>query len=83
MIWLIVFCMYFLIMNMKLTFCFAYYITQSGEHFTEKGIAFKINQLPKLVKIVDELLYDRIVTLNVELWTFCHRMLFISFCKLL
>jgi hypothetical protein len=60
-------------------FCFAYYITQSGEHFTEKGIAFKIKQLPKLVEIVDQLLYDRIVSLNVELWTFCHRMLFIYF----
>ncbi len=54
-------------------FCFAYYITQSGEHFTEKGIAFKIKQLPKLVEIVDQALYDRIISLNVELWTFCHR----------
>jgi hypothetical protein len=54
-------------------FCFEYYITQSGEHFTEKGIAFKIKQLPKLVEIVDPTLYDRIITLNVELWTFCHR----------
>ncbi len=54
-------------------FCFAYYITQSGEHFTEKGIAFKIKQLPKLVEIVDPTLYERITSLNVELWTFCHR----------
>ncbi|UJR37673.1 hypothetical protein I4U23_030368 [Adineta vaga] len=60
-------------------FCFAYYITQSGEHFTEKGIAHKIKQLPKLVEIVDQLLYDRILSLNVELWTFCHRWLFLCF----
>jgi len=59
-------------------FCFAYYITQSGEHFTEKGIAFKIKQLPKLVEMVDRLLYERILSLNVELWTFCHRKCFSS-----
>lgn len=55
-------------------FCFAYYINQSGEHFTKAGIALKINQLPKILRIVDQLLYDRILSLNVELWTFCHRM---------
>lgn len=60
-------------------FCFAYYINQSGEHFTEKGIAFKIKQLPKLVEIVDQKLYKRILLLNIELWTFCHRMLFDDF----
>ncbi|CAF2533248.1 unnamed protein product [Rotaria sp. Silwood2] len=60
-------------------FCFAYYIIQSGEHFTRPGIAIKIKQLPKLVEIVDQLLYDRIVSLNVELWTFCHRWLFLCF----
>ena len=56
-------------------FCFEYYITQSGEHFTEKGIALKIQQLPKVLQIVDAPLYDRITELKVELWTFCHRML--------
>ena len=54
-------------------FCFAYYIQQSGVHFTEKGIAWKIEQLPKLVATVDRPLYDRILSLNVALWTFCHR----------
>lgn len=54
-------------------FCFAYYITRSSEHFTEKGIAYKIEQLPKLVAIVDRALYDRILALQVQLWTFCHR----------
>ncbi|CAF3964768.1 unnamed protein product [Rotaria sordida] len=60
-------------------FCFASYIIQSGEHFTKLGIATKIKQLPKLVEIVDQLLYDRIVSLDVELWTFCHRWLFLCF----
>lgn len=55
-------------------FCFAYYIIQAGEHFTHNGIALKIKQLPKIVEIVDRSLYDRILFLNIELWTFCHRM---------
>ncbi|CAF4613410.1 unnamed protein product, partial [Rotaria magnacalcarata] len=53
-------------------FCFAYYINQSGEHFTRSGIALKIKQLPKLVEIVDQSLYNRVVSLDIELWTFCH-----------
>ncbi|CAF3460992.1 unnamed protein product [Rotaria sp. Silwood1] len=60
-------------------FCFAYYIIQAGEHFTKTGIALKIQQLPKLVAIVDQLLYNQIVSLKVELWTFCHRWLFLCF----
>ena len=59
--------------------CFAYYIIQSGEHFTEKGIARKINELPKLMEIVDAALYSRIVALDVALWTFCHRRVFTGF----
>ncbi|CAF1370035.1 unnamed protein product [Rotaria magnacalcarata] len=60
-------------------FCFAYYINQSGEHFTRSGIALKIKQLPKLVEIVDQSLYNRVVSLDIELWTFCHRWLFLCF----
>ncbi|CAF5137547.1 unnamed protein product, partial [Rotaria magnacalcarata] len=47
--------------------------------FTRSGIALKIKQLPKLVEIVDQSLYNRVVSLDIELWTFCHRWLFLCF----
>lgn len=59
-------------------FCFQYYILQSGEHFTRNGIACKIEKLPKLVETIDAPLYDRILKLEVALWTFCHRTFFHS-----
>ncbi|CAF0784271.1 unnamed protein product [Didymodactylos carnosus] len=59
--------------------CFSYYITQAAEHFTEQGMGTKIKLLPKLVEKIDKVLFQRICELNVELWTFCHRWLFLCF----